>query len=94
MRFAHVPVLAMVALLAACSQSPKDTVIPSDPDKWKDLKPQVQQLDEKDQKLLTLYLLRVAMRSKIVGEPIPADVTIGKAIEDEKDFLAKNPPPQ
>jgi len=94
MRFGHVTMLALVALLAACSQGPKDTVIPTDPDKWKDLKPAVQKLDEQDQKLLTLYLLRVAMRSKIVGEPIPADVTIGKAIEDEKGFLAKNPPPQ
>ncbi|NUF52232.1 hypothetical protein HUN16_07685, partial [Acinetobacter seifertii] len=53
--------LTVIALTLIGCSNPKSTQIPTDPDKWEELKPAVDKLNEEDKKLLTQYLVRKGM---------------------------------
>ena len=81
-------VVACVLSLAACSS--KGTVIPQDPAKWNQLKDATKQLSDTDRRLFAIYMARVSVAGALAGgKPnIPAGMTIGQAIEDQKKFEA------
>jgi hypothetical protein len=75
--------------LAACSK-PEDTIIPSDSKNWDtQLAPEVKKLSEADKQLLTGYLVRAKMGEAFGGAPMPVGTTVGKGIERQKKWLAK-----
>ena len=81
--------LAAVGVLAACSK-PTDTVIPADMAAWdKDLSPVVQKLSEEDRKLLAAYLVRAKLGEVFGGKGVPPATTVGAAIADQRQFLAR-----
>jgi len=71
-------------LLGGCD--PKNVKISSDPDRWGELESEIKELIESDQRLFEQYMARhvvgVAFNNGSAG--IPADMTIGKAIEEQK----------
>lgn len=81
--------VAAVLTLCACS-GPKDTLIPTDISKLDSIAPQVDKLSAEDKKLLATYIIRHGL-SKATGkngEWIPEGVTIGKAIDEERETEA------
>jgi hypothetical protein len=87
-------VLAFVVALSACSK-PTDTVVPTSLDKIGSIKPQIEKLTPGQQKLFGQYVLRHTIGSAMGGafgikaEPIPEGITIGKAIDQEQEYLKK-----
>jgi len=90
-------VLALTALLAACSK-PQDTIIPTDKAEWdKTLAPAAKKLSEEERQLLGAYMARqtiVAGLGNLFGQGTPAagippGMTIGQAIADQKAWAAE-----
>jgi hypothetical protein len=82
-------------LLAACGD-PHDTKVPIDIAKWRDtVKPSLQKLTTEERQLFTQYVRRHTILADEVGlhgdkaDPIPEDMTIGKAIAEQRDFIAE-----
>jgi hypothetical protein len=81
-------------LLCACS-NPKDTVVPTSLDKLETIKPQLEKLSAEERELFGAYMLRHTVGAAMGGlfgiksEPIPEGMTIGKAIDEQRDFKAQ-----
>lgn len=73
-------------LLVGCS-NPKSAQIPTDPNKWEELKPQIEKLNEEDKKLLTQYLMRKGMGAAFGGDGIEAGTTVGDAIKEQQKWF-------
>ena len=72
--------------LVGCS-NPKSAQIPTDPEKWEELKPQIEKLNEEDKKLLTQFLMRKGMGAAFGGDGIEPGTTVGDAIKEQKKWL-------
>lgn len=85
-------VLIFVIALGACSK-PTDTVVPTSIDKMESIKPQIDKLTSEEKDLFSQYLVRHTLGNAMGGmfgiktDPIPEGITIGKAIDEEREFL-------
>ncbi|MDC5235417.1 hypothetical protein NRA21_04550 [Acinetobacter baumannii] len=79
--------LTVIALTLIGCSNPKSTQIPTDPDKWEELKPAVDKLNEEDKKLLTQYLVRKGMGTAFGGAGVEPGTTIDEAIKDQQKWL-------
>lgn len=93
MRISFIIFLAL--LLVACGD-PHDTKVPIDIAKWHDtVKPSLKKLPPEEQELFTQYVRRHTVLADEVGlngdtaNPIPEGMTIGKAIAEQRDYIAK-----
>ncbi len=83
-----------VVLSLACS-NPKNTRIPKDLANMESIKPAVEKLKQEEKELLTGYLMRHTLGSAMgaafgaKSDPIPDGMTIGKAIDEQSQFVAK-----
>lgn len=82
-------------LLAGCSGDPHDTRVPADVSKWSTtVKPALQKLTPDEQALFTQYVRRHTIGAAEGGvngdkaDPIPEDMTIGKAIAEQRSHIA------
>ena len=89
-------ILCLALLLAACSGDPHDTRVPADISKWSNsVKPSLQKLTPEERVLFSQYAVRHisgAAGAGLIGDkpdPIPDDMTIGKAIEDQRNYIAR-----
>lgn len=90
--------LTLSALLTltlwGCSK-PQDTIIPTQIDKIDTIKSSVEKLSQEERELFTSYVLRHTMGAAMGGifgikaDPIPDGVTIGKAITEQREYVAK-----
>ena len=80
-----------LATTALGSCSPKQAVIPPDPHNWDQLANNVRQLSPDDSRLFTAFMSRRVMADALPdGRPnLPAGMTIGDAIDDERAFEAR-----
>lgn len=87
-------ILAIFIALCACSK-PTDTVVPTSIDKMDSIKPQLEKLTAEQRDLFAQYVMRHTIGAAMGGmfgikaEPIPEGITIGKAIDEQRDFLTK-----
>lgn len=88
-------VFAAALFLMGCD-SPKETVIPRDIEKLQAIQPALEKLTTEERELVTGYILRQTMSQKLGGlfggQPgpgIPEGLTIGKAIEEQRKFVAE-----
>ena len=89
--------ICLALLLVACSSGdPHDTKVPTDVSKWSSaVKPSLQKLTREEQELFTQYVRRHTILADEVGlhgdaaDPIPEGMTIGKAIAEQRDYIAK-----
>ncbi|MGA7594684.1 MAG: hypothetical protein WCA64_05745 [Gallionella sp.] len=88
-------ILCLALLLTACSGDPHDTRVPTDIKQWSDsVKPSLQKLTPDEKALFSQYAIR-HMDGAVPGtigsksDPIPEDMTIGKAIAEERDYQAR-----
>lgn len=72
--------------LVGCS-NPKSAQIPTDPEKWEELKPQIEKLNEEDKKLLAQYLMRKGMGAAFGGDGVESGTTVGDAIKEQQKWL-------
>ncbi len=85
--------IGLAVILAACS-NPKNTKVPTSLDQMESIKPELEKLAPEDRQLFTGYAVRHTIGGLMGGafgvkaNPIPPDMTIGKAIEDQRSFLA------
>lgn len=86
-----------VFVLMGCSQ-PRDTPVPRELDKLVSIKPALEKLSEEERGLFAGYVARhtisAAMNNlfggKVASEPgIPPGVTVGSAIDEQRQFLAQ-----
>lgn len=89
-------ILCLALLLAACSGDPHDTKVPADMTKWSNsVKPSLQKLTPDERVLFSQYVIRHisgAAEAGLTGDkadPIPDDMTIGKAIEEQRNYIAR-----
>jgi hypothetical protein len=83
-------IICLAIFLAACSGDPHDTKVPTDITKWSNsVKPSLQKLTPEEKALFSRYAIR-HMNGALPGtigsksDPIPEDLTIGKAIAEER----------
>jgi hypothetical protein len=88
-------ILIVVLFLAACSD-PHNTRLPTDISKWDEtIKPSQEKLTSDERTALADYYLRHTIEPSkgrpfgVKAEPIPEGMTIGKAIEEQRNILAK-----
>lgn len=81
-------------MLAACS-NPKNTEIPQDIEQLEVLKPSMEKLTQEERELAGAYILRHTVAAKMAGvfggkegPGIPPGTTLGKAIEEQRKFIA------
>ncbi len=75
--------------LTACSD-PKGTVIPTDASTWdKALKPALEKLTEEEKKLFIGYTMRAKMGEAFGGKGMESGITVGKAIENQRAWIAE-----
>ncbi|MDR2560891.1 MAG: hypothetical protein LBC63_03870 [Holophagales bacterium] len=80
--------LAGIVLIMGCG--PKSTVIAEDLSNLKEIQPAIDKLSNKDKGLLDLYFARMLAESSPSGSIIiPKGMTIGKAIKEQKKFVAE-----
>ncbi len=87
-------VLCCTLLLAACGD-PHDTKVPTDISKWSTtVKPSLQKLTPEERILFSQFTIRHiaeaaggSMGNKT--DPIPEGMTIGKAIEEQRNYVAR-----
>lgn len=87
--------LPLLLVLASCS-GPKDTPLPRDIDKLDSIKPVLEKLTPEERELAAGYIMRIAVGSKLMGvlggkegPGIPEGMTLGKAIEAQRQFKAE-----
>jgi hypothetical protein len=87
-------VFCLALLLVACGD-PHDTKVPADISTWRDtVKPALQKLTPDEQALFAQYVRRHTIVAGEVGlfgdkaDPIPEDMTIGKAIAEQRNYIA------
>lgn len=90
------PILCPALLLAACSGDPHDTGVPADISKWStSVKPALQKLTPDEQALFTQYVRRHTIGAAEGGangdkaDAIPEGMTIGKAIAEQRNLMAR-----
>lgn len=87
-------VVLLAIVLCGCS-NPKDTVIPSQLDKMESIKPAIEKLTPEEKQLFTSYLVRHTVGAAMGGlfgikaDPIPDGMTIGKAIDEQREYVNK-----
>jgi len=82
-------VFCVTATIGACSRA-KDAVIPADPAKWSSLGDVTKDLSAEDKRLLGTYLMRKSFAGALAqGNGIPPGTTVGEAIDDQRNFEAK-----
>jgi hypothetical protein len=88
-------IFCFALLLVACSD-PHDTKVPTDISKWStSVKPALQKLTPDEKVLFTDYVRRHtigAAEGGLIGDkadPIPEGMTIGKAIEEQRNYIAQ-----
>ena len=88
-------IFCFTLLLVACGD-PHDTKVPADISKWSGtVKPALQKLKPDEQALFTQYVRRHTIGAAEGGlagdkaDPIPEGMTIGKAIEEQRNYLAQ-----
>jgi cytochrome c551/c552 len=86
-------ILLFSIVLAACS-GPKDTPLPRDLDKMDTIKPAMEKLTAEDRDLAAGYIMRHTIGTAMNGlfgvkaDPIPDGMTLGKAIDEQRKFIA------
>jgi PBP1b-binding outer membrane lipoprotein LpoB len=90
-------IVCVALLLVACSD-PHETKVPADVTKWSaTVKPSLKKLTQEERILFSQYAIRHTDRAEMVGligskmDPIPQGMTIGKAIAEQREYLAKHP---
>ncbi|WP_337054082.1 hypothetical protein [Pseudoxanthomonas sp. USHLN014] len=80
---------ALLVAMAACTGA-KDTQLPTEVGKMDSIKPQVEKLKPEERDLLAGYVLRHTVAAALRGEKdgIPAGTTLGKAIDEQREFLS------
>jgi hypothetical protein len=92
MRFSNSAFIALF-ILAGCS-NPKNTTIPTNLDSLDSISVSVKKLTPEEQQLFAGYFMRHAIGAKMGGlfglkaAPIPEGMTIGKAIDEQRAYLA------
>jgi len=87
-------IFCIALLLVACSD-PHDTKVPTDISKWSTtVKPSLQQLTPEEKVLFSQYTIRhiTGAAAGYIGskaDPIPEDMTIGKAIQEQRNYIAR-----
>jgi hypothetical protein len=84
-------ILLTCLLMAACT-SAKDTPIPQDLENMTSIRPAMEKLTPDERQLLSDYLMRRALGAIVGAEyapDVPQGMTIGKAIEEQRMFLAE-----
>jgi len=95
MKNIHLLPLVGVVLIVGCGV--KSTVIPQNPENLDKIKFAVNKLSDKDQELLAGYIMRKTVSEKLgamfgnksADSGIPKGMTIGRAIAEQKKFLAE-----
>ncbi|HUW76921.1 MAG TPA: hypothetical protein VMV70_09590 [Gallionella sp.] len=88
-------ILCLALLLVACSGDPHDTTVPTNIAKWSSsVKPSLQKLTPEERALFSQYAIRhtIGAANGHIGsksDPIPEDMTIGKAIAEQRNYLAR-----
>lgn len=89
-------ILCLGLLLAGCGGDPHDTGVPADVSKWStSVRPALQKLTPEEQALFTQYVRRHTIGAADGGmsgdkaDPIPEGMTIGKAIAEQRNYLAQ-----
>jgi len=87
-------VFCSALLLVAC-EDPHDTKVPADISMWRNtVKPSLQKLTPDEQALFTQYVRRHTILPDEIGlngdrvDPIPDGMTLGNAIEEQRNYLA------
>ncbi|WP_246606808.1 hypothetical protein [Novilysobacter antarcticus] len=87
-------ILLCCFVLAACS-SAKNTPLPRELENMDSIKPAMEKLEPEDRELATGYIMRHTVGAKMgaifggaEGPGIPEGMTIGKAIEEQRKFIA------
>ncbi len=89
-----ISIICCTLLLVACGD-PHDTKVPADISKWRDtVKPSLQKLTPEEQALFADYVRRhtITVAGGLTGDntdPIPEGITIGKAIEEQRSYVAR-----
>jgi hypothetical protein len=81
-------VLAIVGMTGfiACA-GPRDTVIPTETGRWdSDLRSSLDRLSGSDRQLAVAYLDRTKASAALNGQAVPAGVTLGQAIDNQRSF--------
>lgn len=92
MRFSNFAFIALF-ILAGCS-NPKNTTIPTNLDSLDSISVSLKKLTPEEQQLFAGYFMRHAIGAKMGGlfgfkaAPIPEGMTIGKAIDEQRAYLA------
>jgi hypothetical protein len=92
MRFSNSALIALL-ILAGCS-NPKNTTIPTNLDSLDSISASLKKLTPEEQQLFAGYFMRHAIGAKMGGlfglkvTPIPEGMTIGKAIDEQRVYLA------
>lgn len=90
-----ISVLCCTLLLVACGD-PHDTKVPADISRWSStVKPALQKLTPEERILFTDYVRRHTILTDEVGlhgdkaDPIPKGMTLGRAISEQRDYIAR-----
>lgn len=87
-------VFALIVAIAGCS-NPKATVVPTSLEKMEAIKPSIEKLSPDEKDLFAKYVVRHTVGYAMSGmfgiksDPIPEGITIGKAIEEQREFGKK-----
>ena len=88
-------IICLAFLLAACGD-PHETRVPADISQWRgSVKQSMQKLTPEERELFTQYVRRHTILPDEVGlhgdkaDPIPEGMTIGKAIAEQRDYIAR-----
>lgn len=94
MKLEKVLIALLVIGVCACSD-PKNATVPTSLEKMDTIKPQLEKLTAEERELFAGYAVRHTLGAQLGGafgiktEPIPEGMTIGKAIEEQREFIAK-----
>ena len=89
------PTTLLLALLLVGCSNPRDAVIPKDIGQMEAIKSSIEKLSQEEKELFAAYMVRHTIGSAMGGlfgikaDPVPEGMTIGKAISEQKEFVAK-----
>lgn len=86
-----IAIFCFALLLVACGD-PHDTKLPTDISKWSTaVKPSLQKLTPEERILFSQFVIRhlSGVDDKSNASPIPENMTIGKAIEEQRNHMAQ-----
>lgn len=87
MQYVRKSVLLVAIILSACWGDPRNTVIPTESEKWSELKPQIEKLSDKEKAYLASFMARNIFAQGFGGASlIEKGMTIGGAINKQKEF--------